>query len=111
MRFLTYIQDAGGTVAIPAIAAPATGFERAEEAVAAALASEEDVTARINELVDVARAANDHATDAFLQWFVTEQVEEVSTMTELLQVTRRAGEGNLLLVEDYIARSGGHSGE
>jgi len=41
----------------------------------------------------------------FLQWFVTEQVEEVATMTELLQIVRRAGEGGLLLVEDYIARS------
>ena len=56
--------------------------------------------------MDQAIATRDHATQAFLQWFVTEQVEEVSTMGELLQVTRRAGEGNLLLLEDYVARLG-----
>ncbi|MEQ8839790.1 MAG: ferritin [Miltoncostaeaceae bacterium] len=106
MKFLDYIQDAGGTVAIPAIAAPRGGFESAQDAVRAALESEEDVTARIDELVDVARGRSDHATEVFLQWFVTEQVEEVATMTELLQIVRRAGEAGLLLVEDYIARKG-----
>ena len=55
--------------------------------------------------MDLASEKNDHATQVFLQWFVTEQVEEVKTMSELLQVVRRAGETNLLLVEDYVARS------
>ena len=41
---------------------------------------------------------------------MTEQVEEVATMSELLQVTRRAGEANLLLLEDYVARLGRHAG-
>ena len=40
-----------------------------------------------------------------LDWFVTEQVEEVSVMGELLQIVRRAGPDGLLLVEDYVARS------
>ena len=53
--------------------------------------------------MDLAIEKNDHATQVFLQWFVTEQVEEVKTMCELLQVVRRAGETNLLLVEDYVA--------
>lgn len=106
MKFLDYIQDAGGTVAIPAVPAPRGHFESAHDAVRAALDSEEDVTKRIDELVDVARAGSDHATEVFLQWFVTEQVEEVATMTELLQIVRRAGEPGLLLVEDYVARKG-----
>lgn len=110
MKFLDYLQEAGGTVAIPGLEAPKGTFENAEEAVAAALASENEVTARINQLVDLAQATSDHATGVFLQWFVTEQVEEVSTMTQLLQVTRRAGDDGLLLVEDYIARSAGTPG-
>lgn len=105
MRFLHYIQDAGGAVVIPSLHAPKAGFESAEEAVALSLEWENSVTSHINALMDLAIAKNDHATQAFLQWFVTEQVEEVATMTELLQVTRRAGEGNLLLLEDYVARS------
>lgn len=106
MKFLAYIQDVGGPVVIPALAAPKPGFESAEEAVAASLESEEDVTRRIDAIMDQAIATRDHATQAFLQWFVTEQVEEVSTMSELLQVTRRAGDQNLLLLEDYVARKG-----
>lgn len=105
MRFLDYLQDVGGPVAIPALAAPKPSFESAEEAVAASLEWEEDVTEHIHRLLDLATERRDHATQVFLQWFVTEQVEEVATMGELLQVTRRAGEGNLLLVDDYVARS------
>jgi ferritin len=105
MKFLAYIQDVGGPVAIPALAAPKPSFESAEEAVAASLEWEEDVTASIHRIVDLATERRDHATQVFLQWFVTEQVEEVATMGELLQVTRRAGESGLLLVEDYVARS------
>lgn len=109
MRFLHYLQDAG-RVAIPAVAAPRASFESAEEAVALALAWEEEVTRRIHALVDVAVAERDHGTRVFLDWFVTEQVEELATMEELLQVVRRAGEGGLLHVEDHIARRGAVAG-
>jgi bacterioferritin B len=104
MKFLHFIVDYGGRASIPALEAPRSGFESAEEAVELALRSEEAVTGHINDLVQLSIERNDHATHAFLQWFVTEQVEEVSTMTELLQVVRRAGEPNLLLVEEYAAR-------
>jgi bacterioferritin B len=107
MKFLTFIQDVGGTVAIPTLNAPKAGFESAEEAVALSLDWENSVTAHIDAAMDLAIEKNDHATRVFLQWFVTEQVEEVKTMSELLQIVRRAGEGNLLLVEEYVARGGG----
>ena len=105
LRILDYLQDAGAPVVIPGLQGPKATFESAEEAVALSLDWERAVTAHIDALMDLAISANDHATQAFLQWFVTEQVEEVATMSELLQVVRRAGEANLLLVEDYVARS------
>jgi ferritin len=104
MKFLRYLLDAGGAVAIPATEAQESEFASAEEAVGRALEWENSVTSQIAALVHMAAERHDVATHAFLQWFVTEQVEEVATMTELLQVVRRAGETNLLLVEDYIAR-------
>ena len=104
MKFLTYVQDVGGPVVIPSLAAPKPTFESAEEAVAGCLEWEVAITGHIDALVDLANAKNDHATQVFLHWFVTEQVEEIATMGELLQVTRRAGESNLLLLEDYVAR-------
>lgn len=103
MKFFRYVLDTGGPADIPGIEAPVSGFASAEALVAAALAQEEQVTAWIGELVHLARDHRDLATEAFLQWFVTEQVEEVATMNELLQVVRHAGP-SLLLVEDYIVR-------
>lgn len=104
MKFLHYVQDVGGPVVIPSLAAPKPSFESAEEAVAGCLEWEVSITGHIDRVLDLAIAEKDHATQVFLQWFVTEQVEEVATMGELLQVTRRAGEANLLLLEDYVAR-------
>ena len=110
MKFLAFIQDVGGSVAIPSLNGPKATFESAEEAVALSLDWENSVTAHIDAAMDLAVEKNDHATQVFLQWFVTEQVEEVKTMSELLQIVRRAGDRNLLLVEDYVARSAGAGG-
>lgn len=106
MKLLHYITDAGGKAIVPATKAPKTHFESAEEGVQLALDQELKVTQQINDLVDLAAKENDHLTHQFLQWFVTEQLEEVASMSDLLTVVRRAGETNLLLVEDYLARTG-----
>jgi bacterioferritin B len=110
MKIFRYVLDTGGPVAIPGQDAPVSSFESVEALVAAALAQEEQVTRWIDELVHLAREHRDPATEAFLQWYVTEQVEEVATMTELLQVVRRAGE-SLLFVEDYVVRRHPAGGE
>jgi hypothetical protein len=62
--------------------------------------------ASINALVDLVVKEPDHITNNFLQWFVTEQLEEVSSAETLLRIVQRAGEGGLLHVEDYLARGG-----
>ncbi|MDR7544677.1 MAG: ferritin [Armatimonadota bacterium] len=106
MRFLRYLIDAGARVAIPEVGAPRGEFGSAEEAVKLSLRWEEDVTKQIHGLMDLAIKENDHTTQHMLQWFINEQLEEVSSMERLLSVVRRAGEGNLLLVEDFVAREG-----
>jgi ferritin len=68
------------------------------------------VTRQINDLVDLAIGDKDHLTRNFLQWFVSEQLEEVASMETLLSIVRRAGEGGLLFVEDFLARRGVPSG-
>ena len=105
MKLLQYMTDAGGMAIVPATREPKNHFETAEEPVQLALNQELKVTEQINNLVDLAIKENDHLTRQFLQWFVTEQLEEVATMTDLLNVVKRAGEANLLLVEDYLARN------
>jgi ferritin len=53
--------------------------------------------------MDLAIEEKDHATVAMLQWFVTEQVEEISSADQFLRLVQRAGEKNILAVEDYLA--------
>jgi ferritin len=104
LRFIKYVVDAGGRVVIPAIDAPRSTFKTAEEAVKLSLDQEVQVTHQINALVELARSGNDYITINFLQWFLTEQLEEVSSMDNLLKIVERAD--NLLQVEEHLARVG-----
>jgi ferritin len=101
MKFLHYILDAGGQVAIPAIPTPHTGFKSPEEAVQAALDWELTVTKQINGLVDIAVSEKDYLGQEFLKWFVNEQLEEISKMSTILNIIKRSA-GNLLMAETYI---------
>ncbi len=104
MKFVHYVIDAGGQVRIPAIEAIKFDYTSAEDAMQTALDWELVVTKHINALMDLAIKENDHIAQDFLRWFVTEQLEEVSTMDTLLSVVRRAGD-NMLWVEDFLARN------
>src|SRR5690606_37155343 len=103
VKFGDYISEAGGTVKIPAIEQGQADFANIEEAVQLALNSELEVTRCINELYDLAIEERDHLARGLLQWFVDEQLEEVSLMSDLLTVVRRAGD-NVLYIEDYVAK-------
>jgi bacterioferritin B len=107
LRFVRYVLDTGGEVQIPQLPAPKCQFKSAEEAVKLSLDQEKKVTKQINALVEMAKKETDYTTDNFLQWFVKEQLEEVASMEALLSVVRRAGESNLLRVEEFLARSEG----
>jgi len=88
---------------IPTIPAPKAIFKSVEEAVQLSLDWELEVTRRINGLMDIAVSQKDYLGQDFLRWFVTEQLEEVSTMQNLLQVVKTAGERNLIMLEAYIS--------
>ena len=104
MKFQHYIIDAGGQVRIPAIEAPKHEFESALEAAQLALTWEIEVTDQINALMALAIKQDDHIAQDFLRWFVTEQLEEVSTMETLVAIVRRSRE-NLLFADDYLSRN------
>lgn len=103
LKFVRYLLDADGEVAVPAIPAPQPTFKSAEEAVRKARDWEITVTKQINTLMDQAIKENDHITKNFLDWFMKEQLEEVSSMDTLLRMVQRAGESGLLFVENYLA--------
>jgi bacterioferritin B len=102
LKFVKYVLDARGELHIPATAAPTASFTSAEDAVAAALQWEQEVTRQITGLMDMAVKENDYLAQSFLQWFVDEQLEEVVKMDRILSVIRQSGEKNLLMVEAYL---------
>lgn len=103
MKFLHYLLGTQSSLQIPAIPAPKHAFSSAEEAVAAALDWEVEVTGQINNLMKIAVQGNDYLSQSFLRWYVDEQLEEITKMDQLLSVVRRAGEKNLIMVEAYLA--------
>lgn len=103
MKFVRYLLDAGSKPEIRGLPDLRNDFTNAADAVQCALDGELEVTRQINNLVGESAKHNDHMTHTFLQWFVTEQLEEVSTMSTLLDTIRHAGD-QLLLVEDFVRR-------
>jgi ferritin len=107
LRLVKYVLDAGGHVAVPEAQTPEHLFKNAREAVELALTSEKRVTDQINNLVELALKEGDHLSKSVLDWFVREQLEEVSSMDHLLKLVTRAGDNNLLFVEQLLARHEG----
>lgn len=104
-KFADYLLDRGAEVTLAAIAKPAAKWKSCQDICADALKHEQYITGRINKLMDGANKENDHATQAFLQWFVTEQVEEEASVTELLDMVKMATTaGQLLMLEGRVWR-------
>ncbi len=104
LKIMKYIEDVGGKVVLDGLAKPKAGYNTALAIIEAAVEAERTVTSQINDLVALADSEKDYATRSFLQWFVDEQVEEVSSMLELLQLVTMAGEKNLFYVESRLAQ-------
>ncbi len=102
MKFVKFLLDAGGKVVIPAISAPQSEFESPLQAAQLALDAEMVTTRQIYDLVALATDEKNYIALNFLQWFVSEQLEEVSSAQARLTVIQRAGP-NVLMVEAYLA--------
>ncbi|MEM7335190.1 MAG: ferritin [Chloroflexota bacterium] len=110
MKFVHFLLEAGAKPLIRALPDMVNEFNSPAEAVQFALDQEIKVTNQINNIMAIAVEQNDFASQTFLQWFVTEQVEEVDSMDSLLQTINYSG-GALLLVEDYVRRKMAAEGE
>jgi len=107
LMMYTYVNEAGGRVLLQPIDGPPTEFDSPLDVYEKTLEHERFVTSRINALVDLAIAESDHATNAFLQWFVTEQVEEESSAKDIadqLRFVQGDGRGVLMLDREMAAR-------
>lgn len=92
MKLFDYIHERGGHVSLDAIKKPAAEWASPLAVFEAALEHERYITGRIAKLVEIAQAEKDHGTYAFLQWYVSEQVEEEATLEPIVAKLQMAGE-------------------
>jgi len=106
MKIYDYLNAQGAQVKLAAIAQPPTEFVSPLDMFEKTLEHEKFVTKSINELVDLAIQENDHATNIFLQWFVTEQIEEEGNDTEIISELKLIGEDGrgLLMLDRELAQ-------
>lgn len=108
MKFYDYLSEAGGRPVLDAIEAPPRDWDGPKAAFAEVLAHEQAVTRMIGDLMDLAIGEKDHATVAFLQWFVTEQVEEEKNAGDILAQVEGLGEtlGHLFWLDHHLGKRG-----
>jgi ferritin len=114
MRIYRYLLDRRQPVELRALEGPRVAWDSALAAVEDAMAHEQAVTASINALSDLAVREGDHATRSFLDWFVTEQVEEEQVVDALLSDLRRVGDfapGLFMLDRELAAKTPGRPTE
>ncbi len=107
-KMYNYLNDQGAPVTLLPIDQPPTRFQSLVEVFEKALAHERHVTALLNDLTGFALQEKDHATHTFLQWYITEQVEEEATVNDILQslkLVKDSGQGQLMLDRELAART------
>jgi len=101
MKFYDYVNDQGGHVRLMAVEQPPMEFGSPLETFEKTLEHEKFVTKCINDLVNLAIDQKDHATKIFLQWFITEQIEEEANDNDIIAKLKLVGkEGNGLFMID-----------
>jgi ferritin len=103
MMMVKYLLDTDSPVRLREVRAPEGTFADHIAPIRLALDQERTVSAQIGELFRIARDESDFLSEQFVQWFLREQVEEVATMTEILDVADRVKDFPMWL-EEFIAR-------
>ncbi|MDV6014532.1 ferritin [Haloechinothrix sp. LS1_15] len=109
MAIVQYLLDTGHQVEIPGTAEVRNDFTEPAELIELALEQEKQVAADIESLAKTAREEDDYTGEQFVQWFLKEQVEEIATMSTLLNVAKRAG-SNVFEIERFLDREGADAG-
>ena len=108
MKFYDFILDRNGRVVLQAVEEPVVEFGSPLEVFERALEHEQRVTAMINDLYGLAVRENDYASQTFMQWFVTEQVEEEKNAGDVVETLKMIGDRSeaLFLLDRELGRRG-----
>ncbi|MRR33832.1 ferritin [bacterium] len=105
MKFYNYLISQGEHAQLAAIAAPPVEFGTLLSMFEQTLRHEQFITQSINDLTELAVKEKDHATQIFLQWFVTEQIEEEGNDNDIIARLKLVGDNpqGLLMVDAEMA--------
>ncbi len=108
MKLFDYLLSRGGNVQIGAIDAPPATWESPLSAMEDSLKHEQFITEKINELANLSIKEGDHASHIFLQWFITEQVEEEATVLEIVEKLKLIADwkGGLIMIDNELGKRG-----
>ncbi|MHA1169551.1 MAG: ferritin [Candidatus Hodarchaeales archaeon] len=102
-KFINYIVEVGGKAIIPALNEPKSDWTSVKEIVETAYAHEQHITGTIHDLVTLSEELKDYNSRQLLQWFVTEQIEEEASTSELVE--RQAAFKNDMLFDQHTSRA------
>lgn len=102
MKFIEYITERGGHALIPAFKQPPAEFDNIKKMFHQVLEHEKYITGTINDIVALAIKENDFATHNWIQWFVTEQIEEESSVQTIIDKLHMLGDKNMYMFDRDI---------
>ncbi len=99
LKFMKYVNERGGKAVIPAVAQPPADFANVQEVFEQTLEHEQFVTESINEIVGVCLDNKDFTTHNWIQWFVTEQIEEEASVSAIIDKLKLLDGHNLYMFD------------
>lgn len=108
LKFHDYVLSQGAVVTLEAVAKPVVAHQTILDMFEATLEHERSITKALNTLMDLAVSEKDYATQALLQWYITEQVEEESNDLDVVSMLKMAGSsaGTLLMIDKQLGKRG-----
>jgi ferritin len=101
LKFVHYLNDRGGQAIVPALEAPKGNYKSLLDVFQEVLKHEEYISASINDLFAICNKEKDFSTANYLQWYITEQIEEESTVRQIIDQIRLTGtdKGGLFMMD------------
>lgn len=111
LKFYDYLQSQGAAVALDTVEKPKVAWKSLLDMFESTLAHEKSITKSLNGLMDLAVGEKDYATQALLQWYITEQIEEEANDTDIVSMLKMAGvsTGTLLMIDKQLGKRGAAS--
>jgi ferritin len=108
LKLTKFVLDRGGKLDLAAIAAPPASFGTITQVFDKVLEHEKENTGKIAALFELARTEKDYASEIALQWYVTEQVEEEATVSQILDQLKAVGEqgGGIWYLDSKLGKRG-----